>query len=49
MTIPWSETKSNDVVVRIANYKKETIIKIRLTQFIGHIMRKKKLEHVLIT
>ena len=51
LRVSWTERKTNESVMEEAQYKRALMNKIRKTQatFIGHVMRKKEIEHLVTT
>ena len=51
MKISWMAKKSNDTVLKEAHTSRALINKIRTreTTFLGHVMRREKLEHLITT
>ncbi|GFR72916.1 endonuclease-reverse transcriptase [Elysia marginata] len=51
LRISWTERKSNDTVIIEANSRRSLIKTIRKRQatFLGHVMRREKLEHLITT
>ena len=51
MKISWMAKKSNDTVLKEAHTSRALVNKIRTRQttFFGHVMRRKKLEHLITT
>lgn len=51
LRVPWTAKQSNEVILRTAKSKRKIINKVRTQQarFIGHVMRKKKLEQIVTT
>ena len=51
LRIPWTAKKSNETVLKEADSKRSLVNKIRKRQssFIGHVMRREKMEHLVTT
>ena len=51
LKIPWTERISNERVLTIANVKRKLLqtIKKRKMSFLGHVMRRKRIENLLLT